>query len=164
MTRAIRIEGDIAIVPLTQGYEAVIDATDVPLIDGKNWHSYIAKSFRYAVTNVAGEDGVRRHLRMHTAITGFPMTDHRDGDGLNNRRSNLRDVTFVENNQNARKRADNTSGYKGVTWNNRLGKWHAAIRAHNVRHHLGYFDTPEAAHAAYANASARLHGEFGRVA
>ena len=103
---------------------------------------------------------------MHRAIMGEPKeldVDHRDGDGLNNRRANLRVATVLENQFNARRRKDNASGFKGVSWHRAAGKWYAHISLNRKRFHLGTFDTPEAAHAAYAAASAAFHGEFGRV-
>lgn len=65
---------------------------------------------------------------------------------------------------NTGKRADNTSGYKGVTWDKREQKWRARIGKEGKRKHLGYFDTAEEAHEAYKNAAPEYHGEFARVA
>jgi len=89
--------------------------------------------------------------------------DHRDCDGLNNRRSNLRLATMVQNMLNQGCRRDNASGFKGVTWDKGRSKWRAQIALNKKRHYLGLFDEPEAAHAAYAEASVKFHGEFGRV-
>jgi hypothetical protein len=92
------------------------------------------------------------------------MVDHRDGDGLNNRRSsNLRIATRGQNAANAKLRADNTSGFKGVTLHRVSGKWQAYINANGRRHSLGYFETPEEAGAAYASAGPRAHGDFART-
>ena len=164
MIRPIRIEGDIAYVPLTQGYEAVIDAADVPLVAGLSWYTYRHKRAIYAVTNSTDGDGRRFTLRMHSAITGFAFTDHRDGNGLNNRRSNLRPADRQQNNRNARLRVDNACGLKGAYWHKGVRKFAAHIRSSGRPVHLGYFDTAEAAHAAYCEASALIHGEFGRTA
>lgn len=86
--------------------------------------------------------------------------DHADGDGLNNRFANLRLALPSQNNFNQRKRADNTSGYKGVS--KHRNKWRAEINAYGTYRHLGTFDTPELAHMAYCKAAAELHGEFAR--
>lgn len=162
--RPIRVEGNIAYVPLTQGYEAVIDAADVPLVAKWNWFAAKKPRTVYAVRNRPGRgEGL---IGMHCVLMGEPSafeTDHRDGNGLNNRRFNLRVATVQQNTCNQRTRADNTSGFKGVHWHKQKGKWHAQIAAHGKRRSLGLHDTPEAAHAAYAKASARLHGEFGRL-
>jgi hypothetical protein len=105
--------------------------------------------------------------RMHREIFGAcdgQLVDHVDGDGLNNRRSNLRIATRAENNRNAAVRKDNTSGFKGVHWHKGDGRWQAQIRVAGKRIRLGAFDTPEAAHAAYCEAAARYHGAFARPA
>ena len=87
--------------------------------------------------------------------------DHINGDKSDNRLCNLRDASRSENMSNSQKRVDNTSGFKGVS--RAAGKWVARIYARGKKHHIGYFDTAEDAAAAYAKASAELHGEFGRV-
>ena len=168
--RPIRIEGNLAYVPLTQGYEAVIDAADVPLVEGRNWHASVNRSTVYAQRSEAGAGGngpKHRAVQLHRVIMGEPkglLVDHRDGDGLNNRRSNLRMATRSQNQHNQKLASHNTSGFKGVRWDKQRGKWQAAIRLNGKRKHLGFFPTPEAAYEAYCKGSAEIHGEFGRVA
>lgn len=162
--RPIRVEDNLAFITLTKGYEAIIDAVDVPLAHEKHWFAHRNRQAVYAATMVQRADGSRMMLYLHATLTGYDMTDHVDGDGLNNRRSNLRPATQVQNLWNQRKPVNNTSGFKGVSWNKEKARWRAQIRFNGPRVHLGYFDTPEAAHAAYVEASARLHGEFGRAA
>jgi hypothetical protein len=77
---------------------------------------------------------------------------------------NLRPATKSQNAANRGKTCNNTSGFKGVWWRRRYRKWQATIGVNGKRFYLGMFDTPEAAHAAYAAAAQRLHGEFARVA
>jgi hypothetical protein len=164
--RPIRIEGDAAYVPLTKGYEAVIDAADAPLVGKFNWCVQVDRKTVYAQRNDYS-GGKRRTVYLHRVIMGDPdgfQVDHRDGCGLNNRRTNLRIATPEQNQHNQRISRASTSGFKGVCWDKRSGKWRAKIKSGIKYHHLGYFTMPEAAHAAYAEASARLHGEFGRVA
>mgnify|MGYP003383480200 CR=1 FL=1 len=163
-TRPIRVDGDLAYVTLTQGYEAVINASDAPLVAGWNWYAIKDGNTVYAQrSRPAGE---RRIVRMHRVLMGDPdglLVDHRDGDGLNNIRSNLRLATCQQNVHNARISKSNTSGFKGVSWRKTNGKWHAQIRLNGRQRNLGYFQTPEAAHDAYCKASSSLHGEFGRT-
>lgn len=168
----IRTEGQVAYVPLTQGYVAVIDAEDVPLVDGFRWVALIDRRKDGSVRRVYAvrKEGPRDHRRtilMHRAIAKTPdglETDHRDGDGLNDRKVNLRTATTAQNAHNQCTKTTNTSGFKGVHWNKRRGKWQARIRIPGERRHLGYFVTKEAAAARYSEESARLHGEFGRTA
>jgi len=91
-----------------------------------------------------------------------PMVDHRDGNSTNNRWSNLRRATPSQNTANSRRSRLNTSGYKGVSWYRRSGRWLAVIGKHGRLIYLGLFDTPEAAHAAYVEAARKLFGEFAR--
>lgn len=88
--------------------------------------------------------------------------DHADGDGLNNRLSNLRPATVSQNQANARHRVNSASGRKGVCWNKRDRKWQARIRINGYRVHLGNFDDPETAAAAYRTAALAHFKEFAR--
>ena len=83
--------------------------------------------------------------------------DHIDGNRLNNRIANLRDVSNIVNQQNQRRaQRHNKTGFLGVSPH--LGKFHASIRIDGKKTHLGSFDSPELAHAAYVNAK-RVHHE-----
>jgi hypothetical protein len=163
--RPIRIEGDHAYVPLTQGLEAVIDAEDVPLVEGRNWFTWKNSRGRVYAQRQSRLDGPgkqrQRVLPMHRVIVDAPddmFVDHIDGDGLNNRRSNLRIVTNAQNMQNRGKPSNNTSGYKGVSKNRT--RWEAVIRAHGRVKYLGSFGSALEAHQAYLAEAAVLHGEY----
>ena len=67
--------------------------------------------------------------------------DHIDGDGLNNKKSNLRIVTRSENQKNLRKPSTNSSGAVGVCWSKKSKKWQAQIRKKGKQIHLGFFDS-----------------------
>ena len=168
--RQIRVEGNFAYVPLTKGYEAVIDAADVPLVIGFNWcaHEIRKKGFLrkvYAVRTVH-HSGRNLTMLMHRVVLNAESgleVDHRDSDGLNNRRSNLRPATPSENRKNQVIGSRNTSGFKGVSWHRRAQKWLVQIHSEGKRTYLGLFADIEAAAAAYASASEKVHGEFGRI-
>jgi hypothetical protein len=164
--RKIRIDGQLAYVPLTKGYEAVIDANDVPLVEGYNWTASVNPWTVYAY-RMRRVDGKQRPVKMHRVIMGEPEgheVDHRDCDGLNNRRCNLRAATSSENKKNQRVSSKNTTGYKGVHYYKAYGNFQAYISANGKQNFLGYYETAEAAHAAYCAAAARVHGEFARTA
>jgi hypothetical protein len=95
----------------------------------------------------------------------WPPTDidHINGVRNDNRLANLRLATNTQNQANSRKRADNTSGFKGVCWDARDHKWKAHLHVNGRQRHLGYFDCPAAAHRAYLAAAEKLHGEFARA-
>lgn len=165
--RSIRIVGKTAFIPLTQGYEAIIDAADAPLVAEWNWSACIDRNTVYARRTVKDKEGVQHSVFLHNAIHPSPaglLTDHIDGDGLNNRRSNLRTATREQNGHNAQLSARNTSGIKGVSWCQRSRKWLARITVNGTIKYLGVYSDKDHAAAAYAKASASLHGEFGRVA
>lgn len=164
--RPIRVVGDTAFIPLSQGLEAVIDAADVPLVEGRNWHAVLNRNVHYARACAPRVRGRRRMIPLHRLILSPPdemLVDHIDGDGLNCRRSNMRLASIAENGRNKGISKANTSGYKGVSWSKSEQKWEAIIAVNRRRIRLGYFTEKEAAAACYAEASVRLHGEFALV-
>lgn len=88
------------------------------------------------------------------------MLDHKDGNGTHNWIENLRPCTLGQNNANRKLDRRSNSGYKGVVLHKVSGRWRAYIRSNGNMTSLGYFDTPELAHAAYCKAADMLHGEF----
>ena len=88
--------------------------------------------------------------------------DHIDGDPFNNRWNNLREATQTLNNANSKRRKDNRSGFKRVFWSKQHRKWTARIQKRRKVMHLGLFETPEEAHAAYKLAAERLYETFAR--
>lgn len=101
---------------------------------------------------------------MHRIMTGWPITDHIDHDGLNNRRSNLRAATRVQNAGNRLPSAGGSSIYKGVYWRKEGSKWSAAIGyTENGRRrtvHLGFFSSETAAAGAYDVAAIAKWGAY----
>jgi hypothetical protein len=146
-------------VPLTQGKTAVIDAEDADRVSQRNWYAVRSKAgVFYASTHL-----YRNHtVYLHRFVLGpcvDAIVDHVDGDGLNNRRSNLRLATAAQSNQNRRPR-QNKSGFAGVKKHRR--KWTASIRVDGKRVHLGMFHSAAEAAAAYAEAARHARGEFVR--
>lgn len=169
--RQARVEGDVAYVPLTKGYEAVIDACDAPWVSRNSWKANVQYRADGSVRAIYASrterlNGRFRSVMLHREVMKAPSgveTDHINGDALDNRRCNLRLVTTAQNQFNSRTVVTSTSGVKGVSWHKADAKWHARIRHNGVRHYLGAFDSLETARIAYAGASAELHGEFGRL-
>ena len=89
--------------------------------------------------------------------------DHINGNQLDDRIENLRLATKGQNCYNRGRRSDNISGYKGVSWSNKQGRWRARITVGTICKHIGYFGTKEQAHEAYCKAANDLHGEFCRT-
>lgn len=126
-----------------------------------------------------GEKGKRwvlsfddRQIRAHRVAFFFMMgrwplpgmeIDHRDGNGLNNRWSNIREATRIENSRNRSTPRHNTLGYKGVIYLSRPGltkRFLARIVVQGKAHNLGIYSTPAEASEAYLSAAMFLHGEF----
>ncbi len=164
--RPIRIHGDVAYVPLTRGYEAIIDAADVPLVEGFNWIAFVRPHTVYVISS-RKTGNTPSTIYLHRLIMGAPVgleVDHVDCNGLNNRRNNLRFASKSQNAHNQRIRSNNRSGVKGVSFNKKRGLWVAHIKIQYKSRTIGSFRTIEEASAAYAAASAALHGEYGRTA
>lgn len=89
--------------------------------------------------------------------------DHRDGDGLNNVRSNLRTCTDRQNGANSRKWPACSSTFKGVWWHKRMKRWIAVISVEGRTIHLGYFELETDAARQYNAVAFLVHGEFARL-
>jgi hypothetical protein len=100
---------------------------------------------------------------MHYGHWPLHDVDHIDGDRNNNKISNLRQATPRQNTFNVGIRTTNNSGYRGVSWHRPLSKWRAQIHTDGRGQHLGYYDTPQEASAAYEQAARRVHGGFYRT-
>lgn len=139
----------MAEIVLSQGKVALVDDEDYEFLSQWNWHvlfnghNYYAKCNKYLGTI----EGKRKFkcLLMHRVIAeriGMDLTsfiDHKDRDGLNNQRNNLRSANPHENNQNQKIRKDNKSGVKGVCWLKREKMWKAYIHLERKQKTLGYF-------------------------
>ena len=151
-------------IPLTRGLIALVDDAD---FDELSLHKWYANEDGYAVRNAPHptKPGRRIVINMHRQIFGLEYgdkmrVDHRDEKKANNQRYNLRLATPSQNQCNIGRQSNNTSGFKGVSWHKKNRLWHARIKIGGKCKSLGYFRTPEAAHAAYCSAAAEIHGEF----
>ena len=145
----------VATIELTQGYVTRIDAADQVFTDGHSWCVARRQNTVYASTNIDGKP-----VLMHSLLAPeWEIVDHADGNGLNNRRYNLRNGTGFRNRANSGLRSNNTSGYKGVT-RHTPGKWSARIQVNRKSIYLGYFNSPKAAADAYDEAAVHYFGEW----
>lgn len=150
-------------IPLTQGYFAVVDERDHAWLSQWKWHVLISKGKKYA-KRCEFIDGKSVTVLMHRQILNVPsetMVDHRDGNGLNNCRHNLRPATNQENSFNSRGyQGQTTSKYKGVSWDKHKNKWCAYIRVNGKVKNLGRFTNEIDAVKAYDQAAHENYGEF----
>ena len=160
------IDQSYRIIPLTHGQVALVDVEDYEAMSSFNWCAVWNRAARtfYARRGVwNNERKMTMTIFMHRQLLGVAFghhVDHRDGNGTNNRRCNIREATPLQNMHNCGVRSDSGSGLKGVFLERRTGRWCARIRANYKRYNLGTFATPEAAHVAYIEAAKKLHCEF----
>ena len=153
------------IIPLSQGKFAQVDDENFDDLIKHKWYALKVHKTWYAARNGKMVAGVRSpFVYMHNAVLGHQgRTDHRDGDGLNNQRHNLRPATVTENAQNSRKHDGCASAFKGVSWNPARRKWQVTIRVNKKSRYCGLFTSEEDAAKAY-DAAATLHfGEFAKI-
>lgn len=150
-------------IELSQGYVATVDAEDYDrLMEGPKWFVHVMPGRTYAIRHTRRADGSDATEYMHRVLVpGAERVDHIDHDGLNNTRTNLRAASHAENAWNQRLRSNNTSGFKGVHWHKRTGKWMARIRTGEGRRiYIGRYLTAYGAAVAYDAAARELHGEY----
>lgn len=150
-------------ISLNWGLVAIVDDADAESVRRFNWNAVPGRSTHYAMAvSRAG-----KLIAMHRMLMGFPygkIVDHKDHDGLNNQRSNLRLATHQQNTRHSQKiRTPTSSRFKGVHLARKTGKkpWRALInigRKQIIR--LGYFETEELAARAYDIQAAIHFGEF----
>lgn len=148
-------------ISLTQGQVALIDNEDYDLVRQYKWYVFKHRNTYYA----ASKNKELKTVRMHRLIINAPygkQVDHINGNGLDNRKENLR---LVDNNQNQwnRHNISGKSKYKGVHWNKANKKWHSQIRVYGKRLHLGYFKDEIEAARAYDKAAKDNFGEYAKL-
>ena len=160
-------------IPLTQGKAAIVDDQDFEWLTRYKWCAHKNRNTFYAIRQSSRKNGKQTKILMHRELLGLKSgdpweCDHKDGDGLNNRRDNLRFATRAQNHQNARSdrlyaKHPTSSRFKGVCWHRGCAKWQAQIWVEGRQTHLGYFDSEtEAAHA-YDDMARKYFGEFARL-
>jgi hypothetical protein len=138
-------------IPLAgnSGGVAIVDAEDLPVVRGMRWYLH-RNNYAYSATG--------KKLMHRVILPGFGEIDHVNGNGLDNRRNNLRSCSHSENMHNSRKLCLGSSQYRGVR---RLGNsWIAEIRNEGKRTYLGSFREEIAAARAYDSAARTIHGAF----
>jgi hypothetical protein len=146
------------------GYDVLIDDEDFDKIKPLKWYRSYSGKRKLVYFISVGTRPNRKTIRLHRFIINAPNgkeVDHINSDTLDNRKINLRICTRDQNACNRRKNLNNTSGYKGVYFEN--GRWRAMIGTNGKLKSLGKFGSKEEAHKAYCEASKRYHGEFGNI-
>jgi hypothetical protein len=153
---------------LTQGYEAIVDEEDFAGLNRYRWKILKSGSKRYAARSRKWPGGKYTTILMHREILCVEKDeciDHRNGNGLDNRRENLRAATYSQNLANRRTKFG-TSRFKGVHWNIQRQIWHAQIGCGQTEDgrqkvvFLGFYENEEDAALAYDRMAVEIHGEF----
>ena len=153
------------LIILTQGYSTVVDDEDYEELSKYKWtynHNYAVRGIKNNSTK-----SKRTLISMHRTIlqpSNDLDVDHINGNGLDNRRSNLRVCTHLENMGNTKLIANNnTSGYKGVVWDKTRNKWRAQIKIRYTNKFLGRFIYKTEAALAYNEAATKYFGEYAKL-
>lgn len=149
-------------IPLTQGQFAIVDDGDYDWLMQWKWHAYRGKYTFYACRSTTrSRKAKRKLLSMHRTIMAIPRgreIDHRNHDGLDNRRCNLRECSRAENQRNRLPEKGGTSKFKGTYWNK--GKWQSVITCNGKYTYIGRYASEKDAAAAYNTKAKELFGEF----
>lgn len=146
-------------IKLTKGQFAIVDDKNYEYINQFKWY---LSGRGYAMREVQKNKKVNK-IYMHRVINNTPnnlLTDHINRNQLDNRAKNLRSCTTLQNCQNRKRYSNNTSGYKGVSFNKPDGKWRAYIRILGKLKYLGGFSTPQEASSIYNITAKEYFGVF----
>lgn len=147
-------------IKLTNGGFAICSDEDFAKLSGYKWFHMKDRNQTYVVRSGTKNGQL---IRMHAEVFGAPNPDHKNGNGLDNRRENLRAATAAQNQMNRGKHAHASSPYKGITWLRFDRKWWARIKVGGKRLDLGRFSDERAAALAYNEAAIKHFGEFARI-
>jgi hypothetical protein len=153
------------LLPLSRGLYTIVDDADFVALSCFRWHAQSHPGYGYYAARrsyncTSGKDD---SILMHRQIMEFPIgVDHRNGDGLDNRRANLRVANQSQNAANSRLSRNNTSGFVGVHYYGRglRRPWTAHVTVNRKTIHLGYFATSEEAAKRRDAAAIDAFGEF----
>ena len=141
-------------------YIALVSERDYNLVKDTRWR---ARKNRNGSVYAQGRPNKGPSVLLHRFILGLkasdPEVDHRDRNGLNCCRENLRLATRSQQMANQDRRRNNKSGFKGVSQNSK-NSWYVSYRHNGIKHYIGPFQTPIAAAQAYDDAMQAAFGEF----
>jgi hypothetical protein len=151
-------------IRLTGGKIALVDDSDYEWLSQFKWYAMKDTNTFYAVRTIKDANGKQATIRMHREILGLragntKQTDHKDHNGCNNQRFNLR-ICNNQQNQFNRTPENKSSKFKGVYWQRDRNKWRARIGLGDKMVQLGYFDNEIEAAKAYDNGARKYFGEF----
>lgn len=153
-------------IKLTKGKYAIVDVEDYDFLMQWKWYAKTQKNRDTVYAARTEKSPKSRVFSIHRQLLNAKpgqICDHLNGNGLDNRRKNLRICTYSQNNMNKQKRKRKTSSkYKGVYWHKKQKAWVSRITINTKPIHLGNFKSEYAAQLAYRKAAKEMFGEFAR--
>lgn len=146
-------------IPLSQGQFALIDDEDFSIVSQHKWYAYKNRYTFYVRTNVLNK-GIRGTLLLHRLLLNaknVEQIDHKDRNGLNNQRNNIRICSASENMIN--RIFKNSTGFRGVFKIKKTGRFTGAIQVDKKRVTVGCYATAKEAALAYNNMARKIHGD-----
>lgn len=153
-------------IKLTQDKIAFVDDEESPRLSLFRWYANHERGRWYVRRQSRHESGKQVGIKLHREIVNAKpgqIVDHINGNGLDNRKENLRICNDSENQRNKRIGSSNKSGYKGVCWISSRGKWKVYVQVDKKRIHLGYFENLIDAALAYNQGAMKHHGVFAKL-
>lgn len=151
-------------IQLTQGQVTIVDDDDFESVSKYKWYAQRRRNTFYAVRHIKSGDkyiNLQLHRFLMNPKTGM-CVDHRDCNGLNNQRMNLRVCTHAENTRNLRHKRKNAAKYRGIYMSS-SGKYIAKVRFNYKQYNSRSFPTSDEAITAHREMIRSLHGEFSAV-
>lgn len=138
--------------------QGLFSLVDDDVYEAAQHHSWWLTPAGYACTDTRRQRRLLHWFALPQADGLEP--DHINGNKLDNRRANLRYATRQQNAMNKGPNKNNTTGYKGVTWDKSRGKYIAGVKFNYVRQNLGRYATAKEAAKAYDKAARKFHGKY----
>lgn len=149
-------------IKLTQGKVTIVDDDDYDMLMEGTWQAHYEKHRWYVTGRYKGKQ-YRMHRLIMKETDPKTVIDHKNGDGLNNQKRNLRRATTSQNISNGRIRQNFTSKYKGVHWDKFNNKWRVQVQSQEGIVRLGRFGNEVHAALAYNDMAVKIQGEFARI-
>lgn len=150
------------VIKLTQGKVALVDNADFKWLNQWKWYAWCANKN----TNLFYAKRTKKGILMHRVILNAKkneLTDHKDRNGLNNQRNNIRECSKGQNAANRTSKPNSSSKYLGVCFDKRTGKWVAQMDSHCKHYFLGRYFIERDAAIAYNKKAKKLHGKFANL-
>jgi hypothetical protein len=150
-------------IKLTQNKKTIVDDLDYKRLNKYKWHAEkLGGKYWYARRRIYYKNGKNKGLYLARMIMKCPkklIVDHINGDTLDNRRKNLRILTKQQNTWNQKIRINNTSGYRGVSWNRKNRKWKAFV----AKDYFGLYGNKWAAALVHNIWAKKRYGKFAKL-